>query len=227
VQRTSQVSFVDVYRRWRRWLRRSGPRRRERLRRDVHERRPRGDRRNRRTRIHARPQQRHAGRIAGSRRSVHERPPRSSSRSPDSRNRTLRNQGHSTSKIPSALQQWIRGQVLHCEIPDLAPFRRGFSVRGVTWFCSGVVSASKPVRLENTGPRRQGRCSPTGSCVTRVPGIAARAPRRANFDTTAKPVGSASATCCTGLANIAEKPAKNPTSLCAAERSSPACSREC
>ena len=69
VQRTSQVSFVDVYRRRRSWLRRSGPRRRERLRRDVHERRPRDDRRNRQRLIHTRPQ-RHARRIAGSRRSM-------------------------------------------------------------------------------------------------------------------------------------------------------------
>jgi hypothetical protein len=59
------LSFVDVYRRWGSWFRRSGPERRERLRRDVHERRPRGDRRNRQKLIHARPQQRHAQRIAG------------------------------------------------------------------------------------------------------------------------------------------------------------------
>jgi hypothetical protein len=56
--------YVDVNRRWRSWLRRSGPKRRERLRRDVHERRSRGDRRNRQKPIHARPQQHHAPRIA-------------------------------------------------------------------------------------------------------------------------------------------------------------------
>src|SRR5438128_2659106 len=47
------------------WLRRSGPKRRERLRRDVHERRPGSNRRNRQKLIHARPQQRHAQRLAG------------------------------------------------------------------------------------------------------------------------------------------------------------------
>jgi hypothetical protein len=60
------LSFVDVYRRWGSSFRRSGPRRRERLRRDAHERRPWGDRRNRQTLIHARPQQRHAQRVSGS-----------------------------------------------------------------------------------------------------------------------------------------------------------------
>src|SRR5919198_4646216 len=59
-------SFVDVDRRRRSRLRRSEPKRRERLRPDVHERRPRGNRRNRQKLIHARPQQRHAQRIAGS-----------------------------------------------------------------------------------------------------------------------------------------------------------------
>ena len=64
------LSFVDVYRPCRSWLRRSGPKRRERLRRDVHERRPRGNRRNRQKLIHARPQQRHAQRIPGTRRNL-------------------------------------------------------------------------------------------------------------------------------------------------------------
>jgi hypothetical protein len=39
--------------------------RRERLRRDVHERRPRSDRRNRQKRVNARPQQRHAQEDSG------------------------------------------------------------------------------------------------------------------------------------------------------------------
>jgi hypothetical protein len=70
------------------------------------------------------------------------------------------------------------------------PFSNGFGVRScivrfLTWHRFAAVSVRGVSRSGSRTPARgvRERCSPTGSCVRRVPGIAARAPGRANFDT--------------------------------------------